>query len=599
MTHAAENKRPGQPTSFGRLKVLLWLLAIAIGATQTWATRHTISPDGMSYLDVGETYARGDFGMGLNSYWSPLYPLLVGLGLRLIQPLPINEFVAAHWIGFVFFLGALASFEYFLREMLRSRSEGPEAGDSPMPDWAMLTLGYALFIWSSVCLVRVSAIAPDMLASCLIYLAAGLVLRLRRPHSNAGLALLLGAVLGVAYLVRAPMLPLSFVFLGVSYFSIAQHNRKKALRHTLLAAAVFLAIAAPLIAALSISRGRPTFSDAGKLNYAWYINDATLFVHWQGENAGLGRPVHPTRRILDAPAVYEFATPFKATYPPWYEPAYWNEGMSTHFNLKGHLKLLTISAGVWWQIFFMAQRGLLVVFLILLFAGREGWSRRLAGQWHLLAPVAAALALYTMLNLETRYVGPYVVLLWLVLLAAVRFEAAGPAKRLAAGVTATFAIFMLLGIGAEMREGWSAGRALKTRAQRQVVETLERMGIGTGDPVASIGDAFRAYWAHLAHVRIVAEIPSRGPYHEITAGDTDRFWSADAATQARVFDALRKAGAKAVVTDEAPACAPASGWKRISDANHHVLLLSAAETTTQAAPARGTPAPPSQKGEHE
>ena len=94
----------------------------------------------------------------------------------------------------------------------------------------------------------------------------------------------------------------------------------------------FVALATPQIVLLSLAKGRVTFSDTGKLAYAWY-NYGLPLRNWQGQPAGSGTPVHPTRKLYEHPAVYEFNGPIRSSYPPWYDPSYWNEGLSPHFQL--------------------------------------------------------------------------------------------------------------------------------------------------------------------------------------------------------------------------------------------------------------------------
>ena len=47
--------------------------------------------------------------------------------------------------------------------------------------------------------------------------------------------------------------------------------------------------------------------------------------------------VHPSRKILDTPPIYEFATPVKGTLPIWYDPSYWTEGAVPRVSLKREL----------------------------------------------------------------------------------------------------------------------------------------------------------------------------------------------------------------------------------------------------------------------
>ena len=96
-----------------------WLLAIALGAVHTWADRFSMNADGISYIDMGIAYWRGDWTMAINGYWSPLYAWLVGLALLLLAPTPYWEFPAVHLVNFVVYLCAFGCFHFFLTELLR------------------------------------------------------------------------------------------------------------------------------------------------------------------------------------------------------------------------------------------------------------------------------------------------------------------------------------------------------------------------------------------------------------------------------------------------------------------------------------------------
>ncbi|MBA3714787.1 MAG: hypothetical protein H0W76_20390, partial [Pyrinomonadaceae bacterium] len=75
-----------QSRSWRWLHIVFWSIAIVLGALHAWHGRYEISPDGISYLDMGDAYWRGDFQMAINGYWSPLYSWLLGLALLVIKP---------------------------------------------------------------------------------------------------------------------------------------------------------------------------------------------------------------------------------------------------------------------------------------------------------------------------------------------------------------------------------------------------------------------------------------------------------------------------------------------------------------------------------
>jgi hypothetical protein len=41
--------------------------------------------------------------------------------------------------------------------------------------------------------------------------------------------------------------------------------------------------------------------------------------------------------LLDVPAVYDIGEPFAASYPPWYDPTYWWEGIVPFWNSRAEI----------------------------------------------------------------------------------------------------------------------------------------------------------------------------------------------------------------------------------------------------------------------
>jgi hypothetical protein len=190
-----------------------------------------------------------------------------------------------------------------------------------------------------------------------------------------------------------------------------------------------------------------------------------------------------------------------------------------------------------------------------LFAQAHGFSlRKLVVYWPLWVPAAAGLGIYALVYVEARFVVPFFVLLWLALFAGLRFPQSQTAKTLVASLALATALTSCIGIT------WLVGRAL-FRALRpepfvswQVAQGLQNLGISPGERVASVGSAVNAYWAHLAGVRIVAEVPLWG---------TRDFWASDARSQSDVFADFAAAGAKIVVSDQSPPMVSGECWREI------------------------------------
>jgi hypothetical protein len=103
-----------------------------------------------------------------------------------------------------------------------------------------------------------------------------------------------------------------------------------------------------------------------------------------------------------------------------------------------------------------------------------------------------------------------------------------------------------------------------TDSHPEIADGLQRLGLRQGDRVGFIGESFTAFWARLARVRIVAEIP---PQH------AREFWSADPDRRSDALGTFADAGAVAVVADTVPEALVARGWQTIGDTGYAVYFL--------------------------
>jgi hypothetical protein len=564
------------------LRAVFQSLAIALGALHTWAAiaSYSMSEDGISYLDMGDAYLRGDWGMAVNSVWSPLYSWALGLAMRVFEPPMRWEFALVQVVNLAIYLGALLCFGFFWRQLGHyrqvQRSEVTGERHIGLPEWAWIAFGYSLFVWSSLSLIKVWVVTPDMLMACFVYLAAGLVLRIRLGHAGWPTFAVLGMVLGLAYLAKAAMFPLSFVFLAASLF--AARNWRRASAGVAVAFVVFIVLSLPFVASISTAKGRLTFGDAGTLTYVRYVNGVP-YPHWQGETPGSGTPQHPSRRIWDDPPIYEFGTPIWGTYPISYDPSYWYEGVQPHVDVAQQLSLLLTSALFYFDLFLRQQGAVVVAVLMLYFLGQRRRLKAidLIGGWVLVLVALAAFGIYALVYVEGRYIGVFVVLLWADLVANLRLPEAQPFRKLAAGFGAIMALFLLLNIVAFNLEGFADLNSKRSTAQRtseqagppswpgEVAQELHELGIQQGDKVGVIGYGFDSFWARLARVRIVAEM---------FGWEADPFWLGDPALQSEVVEAFASTGAEAIIAEKVPDYASLAGWHRVGNSNYYILALS-------------------------
>jgi hypothetical protein len=559
-----------------RLLTLVFIAgAIGFGALRTVASLFAhLDPDGISYLDIADAYLRRDWQMAINAMWSPLYSWILALVMLFVSPSPSWEFAIVRLLNFAIYVAALGCFHFFLIELIRYRSSRnirlTQGQRISLPDWALLALGYALFVWTSLDWITIAYPGPDMFVAAIVYLATGMLVRIRAGATSYFPYIVLGVILGVGYLAKTFMLPMGFIFLGIS--TLFMGDVKAALPKALIALFVFALIAVPFIIALSRVKGYPTVGLSGKLNYAWNVN-RTLRDHWQGSPPGTGTPKHPTQQVFASPAVYQFATPIGGTYPVWYDPTYWSEGLIVHFSLWRQLSALVGSAKDYFRVSPLSHGALIVAFLVLFLMGWErGFSlQAIATEATLLGPAMAAIGMYSLVHLEPRYIAAFFVLLWMGLACAVRLRESLEAKRLLAVVSiAVLSVLIPTVIAATANEVYFGLRDSLIcqdspgQVQREIADALLQIGIKPGDKIAIIGDSINANWARLSRVKIVAEIPPE---------EKAIFWGADPFVKSQVTSLLAKTGAKLVVTNGIPIQASADGWRKIGRTSLYAHLL--------------------------
>ena len=568
------------------LKIIFWLIAVLLGSLQIWVHRYSLSADdAIAYLDIGDAYLRGEWNVAINGYWSPLYSWLLGLTLAVLKPSAYWEFFVVKLVNFLIYIFALICFEFFLRELIfyynTKIGEGSTKSSFRISEWSWVVLGYILFLWSALKWTTLYSDTPDMCTAALLYLTSAIVLHIHTQAASWFIFIMLGATLGFAYLSKAAMFPISLAFLAVSAFSVGKFRH--ALPRVLVALLVFTIVTAPFMTALSTTKGRLTFGDTGKLNYAWLVTRGVQgWRYWQGEETGWGTPKHPPRKIFDNPKILEFATPVGGTYPLWHDASYWYEGLKLKFNLIRQIEVIAKNIFFYYEHFLGS---LIFGYLILICVDGKFWSsvKDLTGNWLLLIPAAAGLGAYAIgTNMQEafiesqsslRYIAPFIVLLFAGVFLSVRLPNSQESKRLIAGMTIAISVL----IGSEFFEQasndlWTILNRPGHHLQWKVANRLHQLGIEPGDKVAILGDYISPHyhWARLARVKIVAEIL-----------DERSFWEKDAVTRSEILKRIEQTGARVIVQKpglEIPDSALAFSWVKIGNTGYYAYFWCGSKT---------------------
>jgi hypothetical protein len=546
-------------------RLFFWCLVLVLGLLNVWARRNDVTPDSISYIEIGWAAARGGLHQLVNAYWSPLYPFLLSLVFRFSHTAVQWDFTVAHLLNLAVYIASFASFDLFQKELnLQREAAGELAGKYlPVAPRTMWIWGSVFFLWSSCFWLGPVWVTPDLCVAVLVYLATALLFRIRDGRGNWLVFAGFGVLLGLGYLAKAAMFPLAFVFLFSAFClsRIAGASFLSAALRTLLATVAFAGIALPFILALSAAKGRPTFGDSGRINYAEFVNGATRSVHWQGEPPGTGTPLHASRKIFTNPDVFEFSSPVPGSYPPWYDPSYWYDGVRPHFSVKAQAWALFRSSNMYLKIF--SKSGALWVILLAVMVVRRkllGWGRSSSGAWLVFLPSFAALAMYSLVLVEFRYVAPFALMLLMWRLSKMKIATGG-------GPLLVRRFHLVVVLVPALAIAWAAGRDLYDVVRNKpyepwvVAQRLHEMGISPGADIGYIGTGLNAYWAHLAGARVIAEIPDE---------QQSRFIGAGAPRRQQVLALFSSVGAKAVVTKNANAANSADGWQPIPGTHHFI-----------------------------
>jgi hypothetical protein len=84
---------------FHKLSGALFLTGAAIGLYFQFSFHKFLNNDTLSYINIGELYAQGEWSLAINGYWSPLYcwilALCDGAGIPLMEACYVINFLGA------------------------------------------------------------------------------------------------------------------------------------------------------------------------------------------------------------------------------------------------------------------------------------------------------------------------------------------------------------------------------------------------------------------------------------------------------------------------------------------------------------------------
>lgn len=575
-----------------RRRLSWWLsaLVLALAVADGWSARHHVNPDGISYLDVGNTVFAHGIKAGANVTWSPVYTWILGGALELLQPSRSHELLLVMGVNVVITAVVLAVFAWWLSELFSlMRARGTRLLIS---EPILVLLAYGVVAWAVLRTITVTVVSPDMLLAATAFAGTAILMRIARVGGSPLTWIALGVVIGLGYLTKS-----GFVGPAVAACAAVPVLTSGGIpRRTIglsLSVLALLCVSVPFIAVLSSREGQLEIGSNGTLNYAWNVDRVTLYLNWTGGNGEFGRPLHPTL-IATAPNTFAYASPIAGSIPIWYDPSYWYQGVHAKFIVDGQIHALGSSVYHTLRISLDSPLILLFVPVAMLWRvrdrehrtpsrpsqleNRRSWSGSVVGglvRHSYLALSLVGIAAYLPLHTEARFIGGYVAILAITgfLLACgwpqrERLSTARVAQ--VSGLTAVVAAIILayaaLGPVDHVVAQLAGGDAPGTTDLR-VARALKRAGVRAGDGIVFVGEPAGvpdAYWARLDRARVVGNISNAN-------GD---FWRMPPAVQEDRLTLLRKrSGASFAISDQ-PAARSATGWIRIAGTGDFYRSLS-------------------------
>jgi hypothetical protein len=266
--------------------------------------------------------------------------------------------------------------------------------------------------------------------------------------------------------------------------------------------------------------------------------------------------------IHENPAIYEFASPVVGTYPPSYDPSYWNEGRGWTWDARAQFRVIRIHLILYAGLFLRNQPGLLAAALTLILAGSAATRRALWRNWFLFALCFAALGLYMLIHVEVRYVGGFVAIFWLTILFGVRLSSPEFSGRNAEYLALAALVTIVLSVADGSVRAVRDDGPFSARNDVKVANQLEALGLTPGTEIALIGNGNWSYWARLGRYRIVSDMSAGAP----------AFWNGTKQQKESIYRLFASTGAQALVSTSPPMDA-GEDWQRVGVSDCYVRWL--------------------------
>ncbi|MEW6111171.1 MAG: hypothetical protein AB1664_03500 [Thermodesulfobacteriota bacterium] len=544
-----------------RIRVAFWLIGSALGILLAYTGRYFINSDAPIYIEMGEAFLAGNWWGLVNFTFSPVYAVLMALAQALLRPDRLSELQVLRGVNVICLLAAMGACDLFMAALKREWNALREPDTQPLPWPVVCLVSYSLFLVAALVMIRVRLMNPDMLVFAVVLICMVFVLKIRRAPQKLLPWVLLGVSAAVGYLTKAFFFLFSPMVFLVAWLSTAR--LKKGVTRAILAAVVMLVVSAPLIGALSYRKGGFSYGEGGRHLYALTIS-------------GQGDPIFPPRVINERPRALSYNFDVDCTRPGAFDVCYFTIGFQPKYNWPVHFAFAARNAGL------VFTQNPWLVLLVLWFLGQlligsfSVWSfRPLHLSLVLIASGIWGTALFCLISMEPRYVAPFVYLGFMGLVVGLRYPTNEASALHRATWSAVLLSACLLAVLAHSAVDQSFRGLVSTQEKASYREAffeevavrdyLLKKGLIAKDLVGIVANP-PMYWARLAEVRILGEIP-----------DAKEFMQATAQDRAQAARSMKDAGFKALIgKGNSFSNLHSEGWEQVRGTrDYYVKMLSA------------------------
>lgn len=563
-------------------RVVFWITGITLSVAVAYGARYYTNSDAITYVEMGEAFARGDWWGMVNLTFSPVYAITLAAAQAFLVADPLQEIIRLKIVGFVWFLVTMIAADVMISSVRRGLGQASAGDAPPLSGQAFTALSYVMFLVTALVSIRVQLMNPDMGVFFVALVCGTALLKIRSDPQGWGPYLVLTVAASIGYLLKSFFFLYAALLFAVAF--LASASLRGALPRLTVALLLYTLIISPWIIALSAKKGGFTYGEGGRHTYAIEV-------------AGEGEPVYMPKALVERPATVVFDDTLPGTRPYSHDVAYWSVGVKPAYKISDHATMVLDNVGkVFSQNTWLIVVGAWAAVMAALGKPRIGGLRPLSLSLVILIPAVGGIGLFSLIRMEPRYIAPFLFMGFVGILTTFRFpnDDSGPRaqggpreKKSASSVRSS--VHPIIGVQGFSREGIykhraiigclvllvfllgvviqsaiaqvhrgllpSGGKPSRLDAyfeQISVHEHLSREGLTRGDRVAVVGNP-PLYWARMGGLKIVGEILDRS-----------EFLAVDSEARARVMAVLASAGIKAVLSHgPMPPRLVDEGWQQV------------------------------------